>query len=458
MESNPSGDKRMSRYEGLALSDDLSAEAIQAEVERILGSEKFSRSARLRSLLKFTVAQTLQGNANVLKEYVIGTEVLRKPESYDPRSDSLVRVLASRLRVKLKQYYANGGSEDPLVINFPKGGYVPVFQRREKIRAEAEKKLAARNLYSRARFRASELTPDALADSATALRESIAADPEWPVPHVALAGIHAFQGFLGFCRPREVWPAAKAAAETALQHDEMSSEAHLYLGLTQAFYEWNWHDAAIHLDKAIERDSYSGGAYLWRALAYGIPTGRRSKAEDDIQRAGELAPTPFLEEAHALALYLTGQHETLLRRTGNLEDKGRSANWLGWLRGLSFDAIGEPAAALKILERMAETNPSEPKLAAALGCVLAEAGQHDRARAILASLKERKAASYDQAVVHAALGNSNDAILHLQESLKEREPWALYLNADPRLASLKPANQFVSLVRRIGPEQQSASA
>src|SRR5271167_2383274 len=173
----------MSRYESFSLSDDLSPEAIQAEVERILGSEKFSRSARLRSLLRFTVTQTLQGNANILKEYVIGTEVLNKPESYDPRSDSLVRVLASRLRVKLKQYYANGGNENPLVINFPKGGYVPSFQRREKIRAEADRKLTARNLYSHARFRAGQLTPDALGESVKALKESIAADPDWPLAH-----------------------------------------------------------------------------------------------------------------------------------------------------------------------------------------------------------------------------------------------------------------------------------
>jgi tetratricopeptide (TPR) repeat protein len=448
----------MSRYEGLALSDDLSTEAIQAEVERILASEKFSRSARLRSLLKFTVAQTLQGNANVLKEYVIGTEVLRKPESYDPRSDSLVRVLASRLRVKLKQYYANGGSEDPLVINFPKGGYVPVFQRREKIRAEAEKKLTARNQYSRAKFLAGHLTAEALAECVTALQESITADPDWPVAHSALAGIHAFQGFLGFCRPREAWPAAKIAAEIALQQDEMSSEAHLYLGLAQAFYEWNWHDSAIHLGKAIERDSYSGGAYLWRALAYWIPTGRLSEAEQDIQRARELSPAPFLEEAHALALYLSGQHEALLRRTADLDATGRSASWLGWLRSLSLTATGDPAAALQLLERLAETNSSNTKFVSALGYVYAQAGEHDKAQAILTSLKHWRAPSYDLASIHAALGNRNDAILYLQESLKEREPWALYLNTDPRLTSLKTLGQFVSLVRRVVPDQQAASA
>lgn len=442
----------MSRYEGFSLSDDLSPEAIQAEVERILTSEKFSRSARLRSLLRFTVTQTLQGNANVLKEYVIGTEVLNKPESYDPRSDSLVRVLASRLRVKLKQYYANGGNEDPLVINFPKGGYVPIFQRREKIRAEAEKKLAARNLYSQAKFQTAQYTPEALSESVKALRESIAADPEWPLAHVALAGVYVLQGLLGFARPREVWPAAKAAAETALQLDEMSSEAHLYLALAQACYEWHWKDAAIHFAKAIERDSYSAGAYVWRALAYLIPTGRLSEAQLDMQRASELAPTSFMEEASGLALYLSEQHEGLLKTTENLDPEERSTHGLSWLRGLSLAATGRSAAAVKLLEGLTP----ETKIVSALGYIYAQAGQPDRAQAILNKLKDQKREgawipNYDFALIHAGLGNRSDAISYLQESLKEREPWAVFLNADPRLASLKSAGQFVSLARRIVP-------
>src|SRR5579863_6451968 len=138
----------MLRYDKPEALQDLSPEAIQGEVDRILSSDKFSRSKRLRSLLRFTVDQTLQGNADTLKEYVIGTEVLKKPDSYDPRSDSLVRVLASRLRVKLKEYYSDGGSEDPLVIEFPKGKYVPKFQRRDQLQTDVERRLRARNAYS----------------------------------------------------------------------------------------------------------------------------------------------------------------------------------------------------------------------------------------------------------------------------------------------------------------------
>src|SRR5215469_1724870 len=163
----------MSRYDKLDVFQDLSPEMIQSQVERILGSEKFARSKRLRSLLRFTVQQTLQGHADSLKEYVIGTEVLNKPETYDPRRDSLVRVLASRLRVKLGEYYHNGGSEDPLVIEFPKGKYVPRFQRREQLQTEIEKKLTARNAYSLGRFVATKLSAEALAESAGHFREAI---------------------------------------------------------------------------------------------------------------------------------------------------------------------------------------------------------------------------------------------------------------------------------------------
>src|SRR5215469_4261641 len=153
----------MKRYDDEGISSELSPEAVQNQVERILGSEKFARSKRLRSLLRFTVQQTLQGHADSLKEYVIGTEVLKKPDSYDPRRDSLVRVLASRLRVKLKEYYNNGGSDDPLVIEFPKGKYVPRFQRREQLQTEIEKKLRARNACSQGKFLMTRVNGAALA-------------------------------------------------------------------------------------------------------------------------------------------------------------------------------------------------------------------------------------------------------------------------------------------------------
>jgi hypothetical protein len=80
--------------------------------------------------LEFVVARTLSGYAHQLKEYVIGTEVFEKPSTFDPGSESIVRVEARRLRRKLQKYYSTEGARDVIVIQLKAGNYVPTFRRR----------------------------------------------------------------------------------------------------------------------------------------------------------------------------------------------------------------------------------------------------------------------------------------------------------------------------------------
>ncbi len=109
----------------------ISAESVRTQLRKILSSAAFARSGRLARFLNFTVEQILEGNGNNLKEFVIGVEVFDKNEKYDPRMDPIVRVEARRLRDKLRKYYATDGREDPLYIDFPTGGYVPVVKTRD---------------------------------------------------------------------------------------------------------------------------------------------------------------------------------------------------------------------------------------------------------------------------------------------------------------------------------------
>jgi Tetratricopeptide repeat len=442
------------RYDPASPPVDLSPEAVQNEVNRILASEKFARSKRLRSLLRFTVNQTLQGNADSLKEYVIGTEVLNKPETYDPRRDSLVRVLASRLRLKLKEYYNDGGSEDPLVIEFPKGKYVPRFQRREHLQAETEKKLKARNAYSRGKFLLLKLTEEALRESAGEFNDAAAADPSWPAPQVGLATAYSLLGFLGFERPREVWPQVITAAEAALRLDEMSSEPHIALGMARAFYDWRWRDADSHFMKAVERDPYSGAGPVWRALASLLPMGRVAGARVEIERGRDLAPAPFVKEAEVLALYFAEQYEAVLQRTEDVAHVDPSLDWLPWLRSAALAASGRGDAAINSLEQLLEKFPGSSRVAATLGQVYGLAGRTAQANEVLAQMKRRREGgawvpNFDFAVVHAGMGSPDEAFEALQESVKEKETWLVYLTVDPRLSSLRHSPKFAQLVRRV---------
>jgi adenylate cyclase len=88
----------------------------------------FAGAARLSRFLGYIVEGTCRGDADQLKEFVIGTDVFDRDARYDPRLDSVVRVEAGRLRSKLAEYYAGPGANDPIVITVPRGGYVPVIE------------------------------------------------------------------------------------------------------------------------------------------------------------------------------------------------------------------------------------------------------------------------------------------------------------------------------------------
>ncbi len=87
--------------------------------------------------LRLAVERSLAGQADQLKEYMIGVEVFDRKASYDPRVDPIVRVEARRLRAKLKAYYEGDGSGDPVLIEFVSGGYAPRLALREAPREAA---------------------------------------------------------------------------------------------------------------------------------------------------------------------------------------------------------------------------------------------------------------------------------------------------------------------------------
>jgi serine/threonine-protein kinase len=125
------GEGRPNRKEGQpAAAAEIPAEAVRAQLQKILSSETFVRAERLSRFLRFAVEQALEGQGDKLKEYVVGVEVFQRQQDFDPRIDAVVRVEARRLRSHLMKYYETEGREDPVRIDFPKGAYVPMFEAR----------------------------------------------------------------------------------------------------------------------------------------------------------------------------------------------------------------------------------------------------------------------------------------------------------------------------------------
>ena len=104
--------------------------SVAEQLERVLQSDVFRGTGRSSKLLRFLVEETVNGRAERLKDYTLGSEVLGRGDGFDPRTDPIARVEASRLRSRLELYYATEGASDSVVITLPKGGYVPRFEYR----------------------------------------------------------------------------------------------------------------------------------------------------------------------------------------------------------------------------------------------------------------------------------------------------------------------------------------
>jgi TolB-like protein len=112
---------------------EASSEPIRRELEKVLSSPGFERNDRLSKFLRFVVERQLEGKAEELKESLVGIEVFGRKPGYDPRQDSVVRTEAAKLRARLSQYYAGEGAADPIVIELPKGSYVPTFRQPQAV-------------------------------------------------------------------------------------------------------------------------------------------------------------------------------------------------------------------------------------------------------------------------------------------------------------------------------------
>jgi len=100
---------------------------IRAQLDRILGSPEFNVPTRVRQFLSYVVEQTLSGQAERIKAYTVAVEVFGRDANFDIQNDPVVRIEAGRLRRALERYYLLAGSQDPILIEIPKGGYVPHF-------------------------------------------------------------------------------------------------------------------------------------------------------------------------------------------------------------------------------------------------------------------------------------------------------------------------------------------
>jgi adenylate cyclase len=113
-----------------------SDEEVRDELSTLLSRGDFHASERNRRFLTYIVEETLQGRADRIKAYSIAIAAFDRSDDFDPLTDPIVRIEASRLRRSLEHYYLTAGKPDRVRIDMPKGSYVATFRYADPLPAD----------------------------------------------------------------------------------------------------------------------------------------------------------------------------------------------------------------------------------------------------------------------------------------------------------------------------------
>ena len=311
--------------------------------------------------------------------------------------------------------------------------------------------------YLRGRFFYNRRTEATLKQALGYFQKAIAADPGYARAYSGLADAYTSLGassIVGGLPPRQAMPEAKAAALKALQIDGTLAEAHTSLAMVHLLYEWDLAACEKEFRRAIELDPNYTAAHHWYSHCL-LPLGRTEESLAESKRALELEPLQLVVGIHLGWHYLYArQYDQAIeqfRKTLELDpafpQAQRYAAWAYLQKGMHPEAIAALRAALNSLER-------DPEIEGELGHVLAVAGRRAEALDMLDGLRHlsatRYVSPYSLALVHAGLGDRDQALAWLDKAYAERSDYMPYLKLEPMLDGLRSDQRFAALVGRVG--------
>jgi serine/threonine-protein kinase len=319
---------------------------------------------------------------------------------------------------------------------------------RQRLDARQEVDHRAYDAYLRGRF---HLERGELEPARSLFEQAGRYAPDWAAPNVGLANYYTSLPFYTDTLPIEVLPKARAALARALELDETLAEAHAANAYIRAYYEWDWQAADKEFKRAIELQPSYADAYF----SYSRFLASRRRLEDAIaqlDRAVELDPLSVpLQANRALLDYFAGRYEDARNRLQDILKLDSTDVTVKWGLGLVAEQQGRSDQAIAILEPISQNSLLRT---ASLGHAYAVAGKTGRGRTVLSSLREaatrRYVPSYYFALLHAGLGQRDEALRYLERAYEERSTVLAYVMIDPRLATLREDPRFHALAKRLG--------
>jgi tetratricopeptide (TPR) repeat protein len=415
----------------------------------ICSSAGFRRSLRLQRFLRYVVEYASSASDQPLKETQIARDVFDRRANFDPQIDPIVRVEAGRLRLRLTEYFAGPGQNDPILVEIARGGYLPTFRRQQRHGGVINRNDSAYRLYLKGRYFWDKRTAQSITRAAEYYHQALDADSRFALAEVGIADCQLVLATFEFLEPRGMVDKARTAAASVLGRGVFLAEAHATIGCIKAFYDREWDDAERHFELAENADPAYPTARQWQGMC-ACARGRLTDGLAALRTGAERDPLSLMANTQfACGQYMT-RHYAEAEAACSLVLEMEPTFWPArYFRGLTYEQQGRFAQAVRDLQLAIDTCGGNSLPVGALAHVHAQAGGRRDAQGIVRRLQQEQStyvSPWALALAYAGLGDAKTTLKLLDRAVAGRSPQtAIFLSTEPRLDSLRSDQRFRQL-------------
>lgn len=328
-----------------------------------------------------------------------------------------------------------------------------MMREQEQLTRNAPRDAEAHDYYLRGRYHHARSNLVDLQKAVEYFKKSTERDPSYAMAYSGLADSLIVLPLSGDLDPKDICPAAKIASTRAVQLDPDSAETHTADATVKFWYDWDFKGAEAAARQAIQLNENYSLAHMYLAHVLSN-TGRHDQALPVIRQALVLDPFSLIYGAmRGQFLYHAGKDSEAVeqfRATLDMEPRF----WVGQICAAKvYEKLGMYSEALAACDHAWEYSSGNTEAPSLAGYVHAVSGNRVKAKAkidqMLELRKQRYVPSYNLALVHAGLGETEGALQLLEQAFEERDAHMPFL-LDHKWNGLRSKAQFQKLLSRVG--------
>jgi serine/threonine-protein kinase len=332
-------------------------------------------------------------------------------------------------------------------------------EERERLVKRYTENAAAYQAYLKGRYYWNQRTAKSLKKAVESFEEAIELDDRYALAYAGLADCYLLVSIYGAAPPKAVMPRAKAVAIKALEIDDGLAEAHTSLAAALAWFDWDWEASEREFKRAIELNPSYTVAHHWYGSVLLTARGRFDEAMASELRALELEPLSLVVNSNlGFICNHRGRYQEAIDHLLKTIEIDENFVYAHFHLGLSYAHLGRFDEAIAELQRAIELAGGRGALIrSALGYVYAAAGRREEALQVLAELQSfplnRDVSPFYLAMIHAGLGNNEQALSWLESAVEERYNWVIWLRSEPVVEGLRGEARLMAMLRQMGLEK-----